>query len=81
MTEPDRTHYLFIINDAPYGNERPYNALRLALNLVKRAETQVRVFLMGDGVNCALAGQKTPDGYYNVERMLKALARRGKVAT
>lgn len=73
--------YLFIVNDAPYGNERPYNALRLALNLVKRAETQVFIFLMGDGVNCALAGQKTPDGYYNVERMLKSLARRGKVAT
>jgi uncharacterized protein involved in oxidation of intracellular sulfur len=81
MTEIKMTNYLFIINDAPYGNERPYNAMRLALNLVKRAETQVRVFLIGDGVNCALAGQKTPEGYYNVERMLKSLARRGKVAT
>lgn len=28
-------NYLLIVNDAPYGNERPYNALRLALNLVK----------------------------------------------
>ncbi len=73
--------YLFIINDAPYGSERPYNALRLALDLVKRPEIQVRVFLVGDGVNCALAGQKTPDGYYNVERMLKSAARRGEVAT
>jgi uncharacterized protein involved in oxidation of intracellular sulfur len=81
MTEPERTDYLFIINDAPYGSERPYNALRLALNLVKRGETQVRVFLIGDGVNCAIPGQKTPDGYYNIERMLKSLARRGKVAT
>lgn len=74
-------NYFFIINDAPYGNERPYNALRLALNVVKRAEHHVWVFLIGDGVNCALAGQKTPDGYYNVERMLKSIARRGKVAT
>ena len=73
--------YLFIINDAPYGSERPYNALRLALDLVKRPEIQVRVFLVGDGVNCALAGQQTPDGYYNVERMLKSAARRGEVAT
>jgi uncharacterized protein involved in oxidation of intracellular sulfur len=81
MTEPKKTNYLFIINDSPYGSERPYNAQRLALNLVKRAETQVRVFLIGDGGNCALAGQKTPEGYYNVERMLKSLARRGKVAT
>jgi uncharacterized protein involved in oxidation of intracellular sulfur len=73
--------FLFIISDAPYGNERPYNALRLALDLVKRPEAQVRVFLIGDGVNCAIAGQKTPEGYYNVERMLKSIARRGEVAT
>lgn len=73
--------YLFIINDAPYGNERSYNALRLALNLVKKPEAQVRVFLMGDGVMCARKGQKTPDGYYNVERMIKSLAQRGMVAT
>ena len=74
-------NYLLIVNDAPYGNERPYNALRLALNLVKRPEVNVRVFLMGDGVNCAVCGQKTPDGYYNVERMLQSIARRGAVAT
>ncbi len=74
-------NYLLIVNDAPYGNERPYNALRLALNLVKRPEASVRVFLMGDGVNCAMRGQKTPDGYYNVERMLQSIARRGAVAT
>lgn len=71
---------LFIINDGPYGNERSYNALRLALNLVKRAETTVRIFLIGDGVACARRGQKTPDGYYNIERMLASLARRGEVA-
>lgn len=81
MTESKTTNYLFIINDSPYGNERPYNALRLALNLVKRPDASVRVFLIGDGVNCAIAGQKTPEGYYNVERMLKPLAKRGKVAT
>lgn len=73
--------YLFIINDAPYGNERPYNALRLALNLVKKPEAQVRVFLTGDGVLCARKGQKTPDGYYNIERMIKSLAQRGQAAT
>jgi uncharacterized protein involved in oxidation of intracellular sulfur len=78
---PENTKsYLFIVNDAPYGNERPYNALRLALDLVKH-EAHVRVFLVGDGVNCAVAGQKTPEGYYNVERMLKPIARRGEVAT
>jgi sulfur relay (sulfurtransferase) complex TusBCD TusD component (DsrE family) len=44
-------NYLFIINNGPYGNSRPYNALRLAMNLVKREGTNVRVFLMGDGVH------------------------------
>jgi uncharacterized protein involved in oxidation of intracellular sulfur len=81
MTELAARNYLFIINDAPYGNERPYNALRLAYNLVKRDGVEVRVFLIGDGVLCARKGQKTPEGYYNIERMIKALASRGKVAT
>jgi uncharacterized protein involved in oxidation of intracellular sulfur len=71
---------LVIINDGPYGNERAYNALRLALNVVKRPEAAVRIFLIGDGVACARRGQKTPNGFYNVERMLKSLARRGEVA-
>jgi len=73
--------YLFIINNGPYGDERPYNALRLALNLAKRQDTSVRAFMTGDGVQCARSGQKTPNGYYNVERMISSLARRGEVAT
>lgn len=73
--------YLFIINNGPYGDERPYNALRLAMNLTKREDAQVKVFLTADGVACARKGQKTPDGYYNIERMIKFLATRGKVAT
>ncbi len=81
MTELTKKKYLFIINDGPYGNERPYNALRLAMNLVKRPEASVRVFMTGDGVLCARKGQKTPDGYYNLERMIKSLAQRGEVAT
>lgn len=81
MAEPEVRNYLFIINDAPYGNERPYNALRLAYDLVKRDAVDVSLFLTGDGVLCARRGQKTPDGYYNIERMIKALAKRGKVAT
>lgn len=76
----DKT-FLFVVNDAPYGNERPYNALRHAMNLVKRDEVQVKVFLVADAVYCARKAQKTPDGYYNIERMVKTLAKRGKVAT
>jgi uncharacterized protein involved in oxidation of intracellular sulfur len=73
--------YLIVINDGPYGNERPYNALRLALNLLKHTGTSVRVFLVGDGVQCAVAGQETHEGYYNIERMTSSIARRGEVAT
>lgn len=29
---------------------------------------------MADAVSCGRKGQKTPDGYYNVERMLKRFA-------
>ncbi len=71
---------LMILNDAPYGSERTYNGLRLAGSLGRQG-AELRVFLIGDVVNCAIAGQKTPEGYYNVERMLKSVARRGEVAT
>ncbi len=72
---------LVIVNDPPYGTERCYNALRLAGSLAKHEDTTVRVFLMADAVGCAVAGQQTPDGYYNLERMLKPVLRRaGEVA-
>lgn len=69
--------YLIILNDPPYGTERSYNGLRLALTLQKREEVQLSIFLMADSVLCAKRGQKTPDGYYNLERMLKGLTSRG----
>jgi uncharacterized protein involved in oxidation of intracellular sulfur len=63
---------LFILNDPPYGSERSYNSLRLALTLAKHDPTGTfTLFLMADAVGCAKKGQKTPDGYYNTERMLK----------
>ncbi|MFI5259612.1 MAG: DsrE/DsrF/TusD sulfur relay family protein [Candidatus Limnocylindrales bacterium] len=64
---------LLILNDPPYGTERSYNGLRLALALAKLEGNEVRVFLMGDAIGCAKRDQKTPDGYYNLERMLKGL--------
>ena len=44
---------LLILNDGPYGTERSYNGLRLALSLAKTEGTTVRVFLMADAVACA----------------------------
>ncbi len=61
-----------MLNDPPYGTERCYNALRLAHALLKNDPTaEITVFLMADAVVAARKGQKTPDGYYNMERMLK----------
>lgn len=69
---------LFIINDAPYGSEKAYNALRIANQLNKEhPDVEVRIFLMADGANCAVAQQTTPNGYYNIERMIRFSLKKG----
>jgi len=68
---------LVLVNDPPYGTERCYNALRLAGSLAKREGTDVRIFLMGDAVGCAMAGQVLPNGYYHLDRMLGSALRHG----
>lgn len=70
-------NYLFILNDPPYGTERSYNGLRLALSMGKEKEVDIFVFLMGDAASCAVSNQNTPKGYYNVERMIKGVLTRG----
>lgn len=69
---------LIIINDPPYGTEKLYNGLRLAHALIKK-DHEVVVFLMADAVIGAKSGQKTPDGYYNAERMVSRVISKGKV--
>ncbi|HCA78810.1 MAG TPA: hypothetical protein DEP53_03655 [Bacteroidetes bacterium] len=69
---------LLVINDTPYGTEKAYNALRLAMTMQKEHPTvQVNIFLMADAVGCAVANQNTPQGYYNIERMLKSILGKG----
>ncbi len=70
-------NYLVVLNDAPYGSERSYNGLRLAASLAKQEGATVTVFLIGDAASCAISGQTTPNGYYNIERMIKALVAKG----
>ena len=72
---------LIIVNDGPYGTEKAYNALRLTNQLNKdHEEVEVVIFLMADAVTGAIANQSTPNGYYNIERMLKlAIAKGTKV--
>ncbi|MEW6051788.1 MAG: DsrE family protein [Candidatus Zixiibacteriota bacterium] len=65
--------FLVLLNDPPYGTERSYNGLRMAIALGKAGDTETRVFLMADAVGCGKLGQKTPNGYYNLERMIKSL--------
>ena len=73
-------HVLFIINDPPYGSERPYQALRLADAMQKIEEdVEITIYLTADGVACGKKNQKTPNGYYNVERMLKLILKNGMV--
>ncbi|OGC90430.1 MAG: hypothetical protein A2W25_13540 [candidate division Zixibacteria bacterium RBG_16_53_22] len=70
---------LIILNDPPYGTERSYNGMRLAISLSKVPNSELKVFLLADAVSCGKSGQATPNGYYNLERMLKSLVSR-KVA-
>jgi uncharacterized protein involved in oxidation of intracellular sulfur len=68
---------LFILNDAPYGTERSYNGLRLAGSLSKRDGEEIKVFLIGDASSSAKRDQKVPQGYYNLEVMLRNVGRHG----
>lgn len=70
--------YLFIINDAPYGTEKAYSALRISMQIKKDyPENKVWISLMADATTCALSNQNTPNGYYNIERMLKSIISKG----
>lgn len=66
---------LFIFNDSPYGSQRAYNGLRLAAALARK--TEVRVFLLGDGVTCALAGFNPAHADYNPQELLNQVAGAG----
>ena len=57
---------LFILNDAPYGSERVYNALRLAQGLLaKDSSIALTVFLLANAELTAKTNQK------NTERLLQ----------
>jgi uncharacterized protein involved in oxidation of intracellular sulfur len=65
-----------IVNDSPYGIEKPWNAFRLC-STANSSEIDVKLFLMGDSIVSAKRGQNTPEGYYNMEKMLQSLVAKG----
>lgn len=68
---------LFILNDAPYGNERTYNGLRLAGAIAQQDGNEVHLFMIGDAVSSAHRNQKVPSGFYSIEVMLGNVIRHG----
>jgi uncharacterized protein involved in oxidation of intracellular sulfur len=74
----DHMKHLVILDDPAYGTERSFNGVRMAHALAKHdPQGEVTVFLMADAVSCARKGQKTPEGYYNLERMLRRVISAG----
>jgi uncharacterized protein involved in oxidation of intracellular sulfur len=68
----------FILQGSPYGDEKIWNGLRLAKALTTGAiGMKVNIFLLGDGVVAAKKGQKPPEGFYNLEKMLKEMMDQG----
>jgi len=67
-----------ILSSSPYGDERIWNALRLAEALFSSsADAKVNIFLIGDAVNAAKKGQKPPKGFCNIEKMFADLVKVG----
>ncbi len=65
-----------VLQEAPYGSEKVWNALRLSRALLS-AGSKVRIFLYADSVTAAKNGQAPPKGFYNVAEMLLDLIGRG----
>ena len=69
-----------IVGSSPYGDERIWNALRLAEALsCSSAKVGINIFLIGDAVNAAKKGQKPAKGFYNIEKMLADIVKVGAI--
>lgn len=76
--EKDLQTVTLVLTNSPYGDEKVWNALRLARSLISvPIKMKVNIFLLGDAVTTAKKGQKTPEGYYNLEKMLDELIKLG----
>jgi uncharacterized protein involved in oxidation of intracellular sulfur len=66
--------YLFVLNDSPYSSQRSYNALRM-VGAMANSETNVTIFLLGDGVVNGVRRQNPANASYNAQEMLRVLKR------
>jgi uncharacterized protein involved in oxidation of intracellular sulfur len=69
---------LFLLNDAPYGSDKNYNAMRTAIQLQKQDKNMsIKVYLMSDAVTAAIDGQTVKQGAYNIGSMLSEIMASG----
>lgn len=71
-------HILIIVNDAPYGSERLFNALRLAIQLNEQENppAKVSLFLLSDAITAVIPKQNPGEGY-NIQQMLEIIIAQG----
>ena len=67
---------LFLLNASPFGDERTYNALRLANALAAKEAHRVRIYLMGESVSAARRGQTPRKDGYSPEGIFEGMAAR-----
>lgn len=67
---------LIVAHASPYGTEKLFNSLRIALALKDQTKQDVdlKIFLMSDAVFGALKQQTTPDLSYNLQQMFEILS-------
>lgn len=72
---------LFIFNESPYGTEKTFNGLRLALNFQEEyaQKTEIKLFFFSDSVLSGLAGQNPKEGA-NIQQALEILTNQGAEA-
>ncbi|HYG51982.1 MAG TPA: DsrE family protein [Flavobacteriales bacterium] len=69
---------LIILNERPAADEKAYNAIRIAAQIQKDdSANQVFIYLIADGVYCALANAEGMKGTLNVEEMLSGVVQSG----
>jgi len=51
---------LFVLNEAPHGSERSYNALPHAVAPAKHEEVDTRLFLIADATAALSPGRRPP---------------------